>query len=58
MGDAFDDWLIEKILLLRKGSVIASGVRRIEEVIIGLVCLLGFQMFWTLASHNPDSVSG
>ncbi|KAF5470624.1 hypothetical protein F2P56_011126 [Juglans regia] len=27
MGDAFDDWLIEKIQLLRKGSVIASGIR-------------------------------
>ncbi|KAE7997446.1 hypothetical protein FH972_002084 [Carpinus fangiana] len=33
MGDAFDDWLIEKIQLLRKGSVIASGVRRIEQIL-------------------------
>lgn len=33
MGDAFDDWLIEKIQLLRKGTVIAAGIRRIEEVI-------------------------
>lgn len=33
MGDAFDDWLIEKIQLLRKGSVIASGVKRVEQVI-------------------------
>lgn len=32
MGDAFDDWLIEKIQLLRKGSVIASGIRRVEQV--------------------------
>ncbi|KAF7800796.1 Sorting nexin-16 [Senna tora] len=31
MGDALDDWLIEKIQLLRKGSVIASGVRRVEQ---------------------------
>jgi len=33
MGDAFDDWLIEKIQLLRKGSVIATGVKRVEQVI-------------------------
>ncbi|KAJ1388779.1 Sorting nexin, C-terminal [Sesbania bispinosa] len=33
MGDAFDDWLIEKIQLLRKGSVIASGVRRVEQIL-------------------------
>lgn len=32
MGDAFDDWLMEKIQLLRKGSVIASGIRRVEQV--------------------------
>lgn len=32
MGDAFDDWLIDKILLLRKGSVIASGIKRVEQV--------------------------
>lgn len=32
MGDAFDDWLIEKIQLLRKGSVVASGVKRLEQV--------------------------
>ncbi|XP_041015005.1 uncharacterized protein LOC121257812 isoform X3 [Juglans microcarpa x Juglans regia] len=31
MGDAFDDWLIEKVQLLRKGSVIASGIRRVEQ---------------------------
>ncbi|XP_022714972.1 uncharacterized protein LOC111274526 isoform X2 [Durio zibethinus] len=33
MGDAFDDWLIEKIQLLRKGSVVASGVKRIEQIL-------------------------
>ncbi|KAF3649675.1 hypothetical protein T459_10929 [Capsicum annuum] len=29
MGDAFDDWLIEKIQRLRRGSVVAAGIRRI-----------------------------
>ncbi|KAL5975898.1 hypothetical protein ACLOJK_020226 [Asimina triloba] len=33
MGDAFDDWLIEKIQLLRKGSVIASLIKRIEQIL-------------------------
>ncbi|KAF5453145.1 hypothetical protein F2P56_028074 [Juglans regia] len=33
MGDAFDDWLIEKIQLLRKGSVIASGIRQVEKIL-------------------------
>ncbi|ESW07674.1 hypothetical protein PHAVU_010G149400 [Phaseolus vulgaris] len=33
MGDAFDDWLIEKIQLLRKGSVIATGVKRVEQIL-------------------------
>ncbi|ERM98570.1 hypothetical protein AMTR_s00109p00032070 [Amborella trichopoda] len=33
MGDAFDDWLIDKIQLLRKGSVIALGIKRIEEIL-------------------------
>ncbi|KAK7294201.1 hypothetical protein RJT34_17087 [Clitoria ternatea] len=33
MGDAFDDWLIDKIQLLRKGSVIASGVKRVEQIL-------------------------
>ncbi|XP_057968110.1 uncharacterized protein LOC131157761 isoform X2 [Malania oleifera] len=33
MGDAFDDWLIEKIQLLRRGSVIASGIRRVEKIL-------------------------
>lgn len=33
MGDAFDDWLIEKIQLLRKGSVIASGIKHVEQIL-------------------------
>ncbi|KAJ4749724.1 Sorting nexin-13 [Rhynchospora pubera] len=33
MGDAFDDWLIDKIQLLRKGPVIASGIQRIEQIL-------------------------
>ncbi|XP_068653093.1 uncharacterized protein [Aristolochia californica] len=33
MGDAFDDWLIGKIQLLRKGSVIASIINRIEQIL-------------------------
>ena len=33
MGDALDDWLIEKIQLLRRGSVVASGIKRVEQVI-------------------------
>ncbi|KAI3463336.1 hypothetical protein Pfo_019999 [Paulownia fortunei] len=33
MGDAFDDWLIEKIQLLRQGSVVASGIRRLEQIL-------------------------
>ncbi|KAK6914887.1 Sorting nexin, C-terminal [Dillenia turbinata] len=33
MGDAFDDWLIEKIQLLRKGSVIAAVIKRLEQIL-------------------------
>ncbi|KAK9281943.1 hypothetical protein L1049_004852 [Liquidambar formosana] len=33
MGDAFDDWLIEKIQLLRRGSVIASAIGRVEKLL-------------------------
>ncbi|XP_073143933.1 uncharacterized protein [Henckelia pumila] len=33
MGDAFDDWLIGKIQLLRYGSVVASGIRRLETLL-------------------------
>lgn len=40
MGDAFDDWLIEKVQLLRKGSVIASGVKRVEQVIFKICDVL------------------
>lgn len=32
MGDAFDDWLIEKIQIQRRGSVVASGIRLLEQV--------------------------
>ncbi|KAG6733726.1 hypothetical protein I3842_01G238600 [Carya illinoinensis] len=42
MGDAFDDWLIEKIQLLRKGSVIALGIRRVEQVNFDAICSLEF----------------
>lgn len=45
MGDAFDDWLIEKIQLLRKGSVVASGIRRIEQVILTPYVMCNFQIF-------------
>lgn len=50
MGDALDDWLIEKIQLLRTGSVVASGIKRVEQVInctfhqvfsISLKCVVG-----------------
>ncbi|KAK6153655.1 hypothetical protein DH2020_013294 [Rehmannia glutinosa] len=33
MGDAFDDWLIEKIQLLRQGSVVASGIGKLEQIL-------------------------
>ncbi|KAG5537699.1 hypothetical protein RHGRI_024974 [Rhododendron griersonianum] len=33
MGDAFDDWLIEKIQLLRRGTVVASAIKRIEQIL-------------------------
>lgn len=33
MGDAFDDWLIDKIQLLRKGEVIALAIGRIEQIL-------------------------
>jgi len=32
MGDALDDWLVEKIQRLRRGSVVASGIKRVEQV--------------------------
>lgn len=33
MGDALDDWLIEKIRLLRRGPVVASVIKRIEQIL-------------------------
>ncbi|CAA0837247.1 Unknown protein [Striga hermonthica] len=33
MGDAFDDWLIEKIQHLRRGSVVAAGIKRVEQIL-------------------------
>lgn len=33
MGDAFDDWLIEKVQLLRKGEVVASAISKIEQIL-------------------------
>ncbi|KAL2454047.1 Phox-associated domain [Abeliophyllum distichum] len=33
MGDAFDDWLIGKIQLLRRGSVVAAGIKRLEQIL-------------------------
>ncbi|KAI7736435.1 hypothetical protein M8C21_016108 [Ambrosia artemisiifolia] len=33
MSDAFDDWLIAKIQLLRRGSVVASGIKRLEQIL-------------------------
>ncbi|KAJ3671031.1 hypothetical protein LUZ60_008457 [Juncus effusus] len=33
MGDAFDDWLIDKIQSLRKGQNIASAINRIEQIL-------------------------
>lgn len=48
MGDAFDDWLIEKIQILRRGSVVASGIRRVEQVIFHTV-------FNLISSHVLNS---
>ncbi|WMV57625.1 hypothetical protein MTR67_051010, partial [Solanum verrucosum] len=33
MGDAFDDWLIEKIQRLRRGSVVAAGIQCVEQIL-------------------------
>ncbi|PNT70660.1 hypothetical protein BRADI_2g15390v3 [Brachypodium distachyon] len=33
MGDTFDDWLVEKIQLLRKGRIIAFLVKRVEQIL-------------------------
>ncbi|MQL75157.1 hypothetical protein Taro_007511 [Colocasia esculenta] len=40
MGDAFDDWLIEKIQLLRQGSVVAHAIKRVEQVCLKIICLI------------------
>ncbi|KAJ9568322.1 hypothetical protein OSB04_004288 [Centaurea solstitialis] len=33
MSDAFDDWLIAKIQLLRRGSIVASGIKKLEQIL-------------------------
>ncbi|KAL9244643.1 hypothetical protein vseg_018401 [Gypsophila vaccaria] len=33
MGDALDDWLVEKIQRLRRGSMVASGIKRLEQIL-------------------------
>ncbi|CAN8293328.1 unnamed protein product [Cochlearia groenlandica] len=33
MGDALDDWVLEKICLLRRGTVVASGIQRVEHIL-------------------------
>ncbi|KAJ4843567.1 hypothetical protein Tsubulata_040936 [Turnera subulata] len=33
MGDALDDWLIEKIQVLRRGAVVASGIKKVEQIL-------------------------
>lgn len=33
MSDAFDDWLIAKVQLLRKGSIVASGIKKLEQIL-------------------------
>ncbi|KAL2928516.1 Sorting nexin-13 [Bienertia sinuspersici] len=33
MGDALDDWLVEKIQRLRRGAVVASGIKRVEQIL-------------------------
>ncbi|KAG8086531.1 hypothetical protein GUJ93_ZPchr0010g10236 [Zizania palustris] len=33
MGDTFDDWLVEKIHLLRKGRIIGFAVKRVEQIL-------------------------
>lgn len=54
MGDAFDDWLIEKIQRLRRGSVVASGIKRLEQVggtsiLFILIIYLGFPIWLQFA---------
>ncbi|CAH8382369.1 unnamed protein product [Eruca vesicaria subsp. sativa] len=33
MGDALDDWVLDKIRLLRRGTVVASGIQRVEQIL-------------------------
>ncbi|CAM8940701.1 unnamed protein product [Rhodiola kirilowii] len=33
MGDALDDWLLEKIQRLRQGSLVASGIGLVEQIL-------------------------
>ncbi|GAB2293538.1 hypothetical protein Dimus_027745 [Dionaea muscipula] len=33
MGDALDDWLIEKIQVLRRGPTVASVIQRVEQIL-------------------------
>ncbi|XP_022150449.1 uncharacterized protein LOC111018592 isoform X2 [Momordica charantia] len=33
MGDALDDWLIQKIQRMRKGSAMASAITRVEQIL-------------------------
>nr|VDC65764.1 unnamed protein product [Brassica rapa] len=33
MGDALDDWVLEKIRILRRGTVVASGIQRVEQIL-------------------------
>ncbi|KAH7547284.1 hypothetical protein FEM48_Zijuj01G0293400 [Ziziphus jujuba var. spinosa] len=58
MGDAFDDWLIEKIQLLRKGPVIASGIKRVEQILWpDGIFLTKHPKRQTQASTNPSPLS-
>jgi len=34
MGDALEDWLIQKIQRFRKGSSMASAINRLEQVLM------------------------
>ena len=64
MGDAFDDWLIEKIQVLRRETMVASGIRKIEQVIVdnllelSSICLcIFFVIIWmnTVIVEDPDT---
>lgn len=38
MGDALEDWLIQKIQRFRKGSSMASAINRLEQVLMRQKC--------------------